>query len=185
MATSSQSRLDVIVILCSAALTLTGLQWLALKPKKPVSVELDGVETTFFIERLPKEITAELNAAWNAASWASRTKMMVVFYKGKCIAHLGQKKAMYQAGEARAGKICLEVLTRGTGSYLANLSLFPGRQEFFEYLPSNTQSLIIKPCGKNGVVVLGADAQRGYTILDQAWISLWIDKLEVAFEKLH
>ena len=39
-ASSSQSRADVVVILLSAVLTLTGLQWLSLRPveKEPVSL---------------------------------------------------------------------------------------------------------------------------------------------------
>ena len=39
-ASSSQSRADVVVILLSAVLTLTGLQWLSLRPveKEPVSM---------------------------------------------------------------------------------------------------------------------------------------------------
>ena len=41
-ASSSQSRADVVVILLSAVLTLTGLQWLSLRPveKEPVSLLL-------------------------------------------------------------------------------------------------------------------------------------------------
>ena len=37
-ASSSQSRADVLVILLSAVLLLTGLQWLALRPKVKPSV---------------------------------------------------------------------------------------------------------------------------------------------------
>ena len=37
-ASSSQSRADVLGILLSAVLLLTGLQWLALKPKIPEAV---------------------------------------------------------------------------------------------------------------------------------------------------
>ena len=37
-ASSSQSRTDVLVILLSAVLLLTGLQWLALQPKAKPSV---------------------------------------------------------------------------------------------------------------------------------------------------
>ena len=39
-ASSSQSRADVLVILLSAVLLLTGLQWLALRPKVKPSVSL-------------------------------------------------------------------------------------------------------------------------------------------------
>ncbi len=39
-ASSSQSRADVLVILLSAVLLLTGLQWLALRPKVKPSVSV-------------------------------------------------------------------------------------------------------------------------------------------------
>ncbi len=39
-ASSSQSRADVLVILLSAVLLLTGLQWLALRPKVKPSVSI-------------------------------------------------------------------------------------------------------------------------------------------------
>ena len=178
--------MDVIAIFCSAVLILTGLQWLSLKPKIPPSVILTGEDVMYFDDKkLPALVQKEIEAAWMAMSWASKTEIMVVFYKGTCVAHLGRKRSNYKAGTVTPGTICLDAQRRGTGNYLANLSLYPGRQEFFEYLPENTQSLIIRPCGKYGIVVVGANAQRGFTILDQAWISLWTDKLEVAFERLH
>lgn len=39
---SGQSRADVICVLCSAVLVLTGLNWLQLAPKDPLEVKLDG-----------------------------------------------------------------------------------------------------------------------------------------------
>ena len=61
--------------------------------------------------------------------------------------------------------------------------LFPtGRAEFYTYLPRNSQSVIIQACGNQGVVLVGSDTQRAFTMLDQAWISAWNDKLEVALE---
>ena len=59
---------------------------------------------------------------------------------------------------------------------------YAGRAEFYEYLPTNAQSIIIQPCGENSVLVIGSGTQRAFTILDQAWISAWNDKIEVDFE---
>lgn len=39
-ASSAQSRADVLVIAMAAALLLTGLTWLSLKPRDPVKVRL-------------------------------------------------------------------------------------------------------------------------------------------------
>lgn len=57
---SSQSRADVLVIVMSAVLVLTGLQWLSLKPKEPPRVELEGQEVSHRVPGLPKALAAEL-----------------------------------------------------------------------------------------------------------------------------
>ena len=57
---SSQSRADVLVIFLSAVLVLTGLQWLSLKPKVPVQVELDGPEVEHLDGALSEKATAEI-----------------------------------------------------------------------------------------------------------------------------
>ena len=57
---SSQSRADVLVIVMSAVLLLTGLQWLTLKPKDPPQVQLEGEQVEFRTPGLPKALQAEL-----------------------------------------------------------------------------------------------------------------------------
>eukprot|EP00882_Tetradesmus_deserticola_P023022 GHRQ01025049.1.p1 GENE.GHRQ01025049.1~~GHRQ01025049.1.p1 ORF type:complete len:182 (+),score=54.05 GHRQ01025049.1:227-772(+) len=59
---SSQSRADVLGILLSAVLLLTGLQWLALKPKPIDAVALDGVAVEYLNPdvKLPKAAEQEL-----------------------------------------------------------------------------------------------------------------------------
>lgn len=57
---SSQSRADVLVIVMSAVLVLTGLQWLSLKPKEPPQVELEGQEVSHRTPGLPRALAAEL-----------------------------------------------------------------------------------------------------------------------------
>lgn len=60
LASSSQSRSDVIVIFISAVLALTGLQWLSLKPKTPVVVDLHGEFVEYFDESLSDAARSEL-----------------------------------------------------------------------------------------------------------------------------
>ena len=62
LAASSQSRSDVVAIFLSAVLCLTGLQWLSLKPKPPVSVELDAEPINFIKESLPAAVKEDLEA---------------------------------------------------------------------------------------------------------------------------
>jgi hypothetical protein len=94
-------------------------------------------------------------------------EIMVVFWKGRCIAHLGYKRPDLIPGTAQLGQLCKESQERNIPRYLANLVLFPGRMEFLDYLPSNTQSLLVQPLHPDGVVVLGSPTQRSFTILDQ------------------
>ncbi len=39
--------------------------------------------------------------------------------------------------------------------------------EFVAYLPENTQGVVVQPIGKQGVLVVGSDTQRGISRLDQ------------------
>ena len=52
-ATSSQSRADVLVIVMSAVLVLTGLQWIT-------QVELEGSEVDWRAPKLPRALDEEL-----------------------------------------------------------------------------------------------------------------------------
>ena len=62
IASSSQSRADVATIVIAAVLGLTGLQWVSLKPKIPVTVDLEGELVHFMADtvqqtRIQTEIT--------------------------------------------------------------------------------------------------------------------------------
>lgn len=182
VASSAQSRADVAAVLVAAVLGLTGLQWLSLKPKAPTVVDLDGDPIDYMsnhTKNMPAE--REIRAMWDAVRAATRTDMMVVFWKGQCIAHLGCKRRGF-TDTAEIGSLCRESQDRNVPRSLANLALFPGRFEFLAYLPSNTQSVHVQPLHPDGVVVLGTATQRSFTILDQAWIGTWCDKLFVTLD---
>jgi Cofactor assembly of complex C subunit B, CCB2/CCB4 len=42
--------------------------------------------------------------------------------------------------------------------------------------------VLVAPLGVQGVLIAGGDRQRGFTQLDQAWVSNIADKLEDTFE---
>jgi hypothetical protein len=126
----------------------------------------------------------EVCALWDAVRASTKTDMMVLFWKGKCVAHLGFKRRdLVGKATLAPGSLCQESQQKNISRSLANLVLFPGRFEFLEYLPSNTQSVYVQPLHPDGVLVLGSATQRSYTILDQAWISAWCDKLFVALDE--
>ena len=44
---------------------------------------------------------------------------------------------------------------------------FAGRLEFTEFLPENTQGVLVQPIGKEGVLIAGTDVLRGFSKIDQ------------------
>lgn len=91
-------------------------------------------------------------------------------------------KAGTTLGTATAGDVCSRCMESGKGNYLANLVLYPGRQEFVEYLPENTQGVAVQPIGSDGVLIVGSNTQRGISRLDQAWIATIADKVQASLE---
>lgn len=73
----------------SAALLLTGLSWLSIKPKPLNPVALDGGQVSFVSPELPAAATAELQWVWQSLAANSETRGMVVFWKGSCVFHEG------------------------------------------------------------------------------------------------
>lgn len=182
-ARSSQSRVDVICIVMSATLALTGLSWLSLKPKALDAVEPDGVDCLCWRESLGTEARQELQWAWESFRDTSRVRSMAVFHQGECIFLAGKvpTDTFCDVKQARAGPVIERTMETGQQSYLANLVLYPGRVEF-TYFPKNTQAVLVQPMGNQGAIAMGADTVRGLTGADQAWLSVIADKLEVTLQ---
>lgn len=183
-ASSSQSRADVLGIVMSAVLLLTGLQWLSLKARPVEAVAQDGVPLEYVDDkaRLPEAAVKEMQWAWDALSSTSRVTSLVVIYQGCNVFHYGLARPGHTPGGAKAGDVATKAMTSEKGNYLANLVLYPGRLEFVDYLPETTQGVVVQPIGSQGVMVLGTDTQRGISRLDQSWIAIIADKMEVTLE---
>ncbi|KAG2501771.1 hypothetical protein HYH03_000271 [Edaphochlamys debaryana] len=185
-ASSSQSRADVLGIVLSAVLLLTGLQWLALKPREIAAVDLDGPSVDYTDVGLKPNaaLLREFGWARDAMFRTTRCKSLVLIYKGRNLFHYGAIRKGLKPGEAGPGEICTQArkgaMRDGQGNYLANLVLYPGRPEFTAFLPENTQGVMVQPVGSDGVLVAGTDTIRGFSRLDQAWLSTIADKLEVS-----
>jgi hypothetical protein len=80
--------------------------------------------------------------------------------------------------EVVPGTILKKVLETQKPIYLVALYVYPGKIEF-DYLPENTQGVICQPIGKEGVLILAANAPRSYTKQDENWIAGIADKLAV------
>ncbi|XP_026421473.1 protein COFACTOR ASSEMBLY OF COMPLEX C SUBUNIT B CCB4, chloroplastic-like [Papaver somniferum] len=75
------------------------------------------------------------------------------------------------------GSLYKGAMKSGTQSYLANLSLYPGRSQL-PFLPGNTRAVILQPLGNKGIANVGGNMVRGFTTSDQAWITLIAEKLD-------
>ncbi|CAK0745940.1 hypothetical protein CVIRNUC_001656 [Coccomyxa viridis] len=179
-ASSAQSRADVLTIGLSAVVLLTGLQWVSLQPRKPVQVAPNGTTATFISPALPEAAQGELKWMWTALQACSRCTGVVVIHRRQCVMHCGVARAGHLPGRAVLGPMAEAAIKKGSPTYMANLILFPGRVEFTEYFPENTQGILVQPVGDEGVLVAATDTQRGFGSLDQAWIGSIADKVDIA-----
>ncbi|NJR18549.1 MAG: cofactor assembly of complex C subunit B [Calothrix sp. CSU_2_0] len=178
--TNSQSRADVLGVILSALLILTGMLWQQVQSRTPDAVELIGEEGFELAPELPDTIKTEL-------AWASRilllntaTRSLVVVYQGKVILRRG---ILAKKAEVTPGAILNRVLEKQKPVYLVDVKAYPGKIEF-DYLPENTQGIICQPLSTEGAMILGANAPRSYTKQDENWIAGIADKLTVSLKNL-
>jgi 4-amino-4-deoxy-L-arabinose transferase-like glycosyltransferase len=171
--TSSQSRSDVVGVILSGVLLLVWLIWQQVQPRSPDSVTLIGKEGLEFSPDLPDTLKTELAWASHLLLTNTVTKSLVVYYQGKVLLRRG---ILGVNPQVKPGKILQRVLETHQPLYLVDLKLYPGRIEF-DYLPENTQGIICQPIGKEGVLILGANAPRSYSKQDESWIEGIADKL--------
>jgi hypothetical protein len=171
--TTSQSRADALGVLLSAVLILTGLLWQQAQPKIPDTVTLIG-ETGFEIDdSLPDEVKTELAWASHILLTNTVTKVVAIYYDRQTILRRG---VLGKSNQINIGAIAERVIKTQKPVYLVKLELYPGRVEF-DYLPENTQGVIVQPLGEKGVMVLGANVPRSYTKQDENWVAAIADKL--------
>ncbi|CAI9785197.1 unnamed protein product [Fraxinus pennsylvanica] len=191
-ASSSQSRADLLTLGLGVTCILNGLVWLSIKPKSISVVNPEGVECQRIFSDLPDSVISELIWAWESLSYATCCRSLVVIYDGICILQIGFAAAsssdeggamVVDANKLVLGSLYNGVIKSGSQSYLANLSLYPGKSEL-PFLPSNTQAVILQPLGDKGIAVVGGDTIRGFTSSDQAWITLIGDKLDATLAKV-
>ncbi|GLT74255.1 hypothetical protein SLA2020_460610 [Shorea laevis] len=189
-ASSSQSRADLLTLGLAVTNILTGLVWLSIRPKSITVVNPEGVECQMIYSQLPDFVVSEILWAWESVSSASCCRSLVIVYDCICILQIGVAAESHNDGEPMAvdvaklvqGSLYQGVMRSGAQSYLANLSLYPGRSEL-PFLPSNTQAVILQPLGNKGIAILGGDTIRGFTTSDQAWITYIGEKLDATLSK--
>jgi hypothetical protein len=177
--TPSQARSDVMGVILSGVLILVGLIWQRVQPRLPDAVELIGREGLEFAPDLPESVKIELAWASHLLLTNTVTKSLIVYYRGEVLLRRG---ILSQNSEVKVSNIIKRVLETGKAVYLVNLNLYPAKIEF-DYLPENTQGLICQPIGKEGVLILAANAPRSYTKQDEIWIEGIADKLANTFSQ--
>ncbi|KAL3338413.1 hypothetical protein AABB24_027502 [Solanum stoloniferum] len=190
-ASSSQSRADLLTLGLAVTNILNGLVWLSIRPKSISVVNPNGVECQNIASHLPDFVISEMLWAWNSLSDVTCCRSLVIVYDGKCILQTGFAAASSNGSDAVAvdsnklieGSLYQGVLKSASQSYLANLSLYPGKLEL-PFLPSNTQAVILQPLGDKGIAIIGGDTIRGFTSSDQAWIALIGEKLDATLTKV-
>jgi Cofactor assembly of complex C subunit B, CCB2/CCB4 len=171
--TNPQARSDVLGVILSALLILSGLIWQRVQPRLPDSVTLLGPEGLELAPNLPEALQVEL--AWASHTLLTNTvsRSVVVWYQGKTLLRRG---VLGPVAEVEPGPILQRVLDKQKPIYLVDLKLYPGRLEF-NYLPENSQGVICQPIGSVGVLILAANAPRSYTQQDENWVAAIADKL--------
>lgn len=177
--TDSQARSDVLGVILSALLILTGLLWQRIQPKPPDAVILVGEEGFELAPDLSETAKTELAWATHLLLTNTVTKSIVLWYNGRVLLRRG---ILGPSVEVKPGTIVQRVLNTQRPVYLVNLNLYPGKIEF-NYLPENTQGVICQPIGNQGVLILAANAPRSYTKQDENWIAGIADKLEITLKQ--
>ncbi|KAJ4836778.1 Protein COFACTOR ASSEMBLY OF COMPLEX C SUBUNIT B ccb4, chloroplastic [Turnera subulata] len=188
-ASSSQSRADLLTLGLAVTNILAGLVWLTIRPKYISKVNPEGVECRVISSQLPDDVDSELLWAWESLSAATCCRSLVVVYDCSCILQIGvaaeslnNEALSVDATKLMQGSLYQAVMKSGAQSYLANLSLYPGRSEL-PFLPSNTQAVILQPLGDKGIAIIGGDTVRGFTTSDQAWITFIGEKLDATLSR--
>ncbi|MFN5978073.1 MAG: cofactor assembly of complex C subunit B [Pseudanabaena sp.] len=177
--TTSQARADALGILLSAVLILIGLLWQQIQPKPPDAVTLVCDEGFEIEAALPKAVKTELAWASHILLTNTVTKVVVIYYDRQTILRRG---ILGKSKQVNLGTIAERVIKTQKPVYLVKLELYPGRVEF-DYLPENTQGVIVQPLGEKGVMVLGANIPRSYTKQDENWVTAIADKLAYNLEQ--
>ncbi len=179
--TTNQSRSDALGIILSALLILVGLLWQQVQAKPAEIVALIGEEGFELNESLSESVKAELAWASHILLTNTATKTLFVWYDGEILLRRG---ILSPDRQFIPGQIVQRSLKTQKPTYLVKLALYPGKIEF-NYLPENTQGLIVQPLGNLGVIVLGANAPRSYTKQDENWIEAIATKLNYSLERDH
>ncbi|KAK2994390.1 hypothetical protein RJ640_029505 [Escallonia rubra] len=188
---SSQSRADLLTLGLAVTNILAGLVWLSIRPKSISAVRPQGVECQRICSDLPEYVVSEVLWVWQTLSEVTCCRSLVIVYNSRFVLQIGfaaasssneREAVVVDPNKLMQGSLYRSVIKSESQSYLANLSLYPGKSEL-PFLPSNTQAVILQPLGDKGIAIIGGDTIRGFSTSDQAWITLVGEKLDATLTK--
>lgn len=175
---TSQSRADVLGLLLSAILILTGLLWQQVQPQDPESVELQGKSVFDLSSALSGSQQVELGWASKSILSLTAARSLMIWWQDRVLLRRGIFRDAEAGTVIQPGAILKRTLGSDRSVYLVDLKLFPAKAEFTAFLPTNTQGVLCQPIGERGVLILGMDTPRSLTKRDQAWIEAIAQKLD-------
>ncbi len=158
-------RSQVLAGISSIFLILISILWTEIKPKPPEQKVLTG-KNGFFIHNLLAEET-KIDLAWSSQLilTSSSACTVLLYWQGKTILHRG----LIAGSEFVPGDITKSCMETKKSSYLINTRSFPGRVEF-DSIVENMPSILVKPIGTTGALIVGGFKDRSFSSKDQLWI---------------
>ncbi|XP_017700384.2 protein COFACTOR ASSEMBLY OF COMPLEX C SUBUNIT B CCB4, chloroplastic-like isoform X2 [Phoenix dactylifera] len=196
-ASSSQSRADILTLALAVTNLLSGLVWLSIRPKYISPVVPQGVDCKRINSKIANYAVLELLWAWESLSATTCCRSLVVVHGGFCLLQIGvAAESLTEVGEA----VAVDVHKLIQSSVYRNVAESGKRRELFGkpislsckvraslltyyYTVDIFQAVILQPLGNSGIAIIGGDTIRGFTDLDQAWITLIAEKLDVTLSK--
>ncbi|GJQ13603.1 hypothetical protein GpartN1_g5394.t1 [Galdieria partita] len=164
--TTSQERADLLEVIFSV-LSLIHVLWRQdLKTKEE--------EFEILLGKDYREINVHMNhqsllKLENLCRWiqeATYAKSIVIQQSDLTLVRLGPGQ---EGQQVTLGELAKQCLITGEASYLADLNIVVGRNEF-NYMPSNCKSIYMEPLTKDILLILGCGKVRPFTEVDLIWI---------------
>ena len=174
--TPALERAQVLSAITSVIIILIGFLFEQFKPVNSDKVNLEGVNDFIFDSEIPKDILDELAWGTEAILTSSAAATVLIHYKGNNILRRGiTSKKVFLPGDT-----CKRAIKDMKLISLANIKLYPGRDEFYNFCP-NVPSILVAPINEKSFILIGGWSARCFTKSDEKWIENWSKKLNNIF----
>lgn len=182
---SAQSRADLLCVASGATLLLYGIANLEVQSREEEVVQLDGD----FVDEI-RTPDKDGFLKWIAESIPAaipNIRSVLIYSNGQTILRHGP---MGSNPTINPGPILNDALNNFPNrTYFGKLQILPGRYEF-DYLPSNTQAILIQPLitsnspSSSAALILAADKVRPLTSVDFGWLQALTDRINANVQPL-